>query len=216
MNLILGGTSGLGGEIAKELQARSEDTFVVGRTYSENKHGEGMAIDLAIETDVHHLATYIGTMALTGFYWVSGYGFQGDFGEQPDALKMAQVNFANVLPIAQAAWNKLLEEEGSSHFVVISSTSGVKARKDEAVYAGTKHAQVGFTRSLGLESERLNLNTRVSLFLPGGMQTGFWEGNEPEMLDEFLDPAKVAKKICDSLEAQEKHFYEETIERGSL
>lgn len=214
MNLILGGTNGLGHEIARELQARGEETFVVGRTYSEDRHGKGMTIDLAKDADVLRLGTHIGTMQLTGFYWVSGYGYQGDFVDQPDAIEMARVNFANVIPIAQAAWNRL--EDVESSFVVVSSTTGVKARSNEAVYAGTKHAQVGFTRSLGLESERLGSNTRVALFMPGGMQTGFWEGNEPEMIGEFLDPAKVAKKICDSLDAQEDRYYEETIERGSL
>lgn len=121
-----------------------------------------------------------------------------------------------VLPVAQKAWKKLSEVD-SGKFVVVSSTSGVRARPNEAVYAAIKHAQVGLTRSLGLEAERLNLPMKVSLFLPGGMQTSFWEESQrPEAFDSFLDPAKVAAEIIKDIDSQEDTFYERTIERGSL
>lgn len=147
-----------------------------------------------------------------------GYGYIGDFADQENPQRMTDVNFANVMPLAQVVWQLMLKSEGNSNFVVVSSTTGLKARKDEAVYAATKHAQVGFTRSLGLESERLDSNVRVALFMPGGMQTPFWKDTQlPEgVFEQFLDPAKVATRICERVIAQEDHFYEEVIERGSL
>jgi hypothetical protein len=54
------------------------------------------------------------------------------------------------------------------------------------------------------------------LFLPGGMNTPFWEGNEPENLQDYNDPAKVAAKIISAVSAQSGPFYEELIERGSV
>jgi short-subunit dehydrogenase len=129
---------------------------------------------------------------------------------------MAAVNFGNVLPAAQQAFKSMSALREASHFVVISSTTGYKARTDEAVYAGTKHAQVGFARSLGLEAERLQTNVRVSLFMPGGMQTPFWESNRPAVYDEFLDPKKVADHMVTVVREQDTSFYEEAIERGSL
>jgi short-subunit dehydrogenase len=214
MNLILGGTHGLGQEIAKELQRQGEDTFVTGRSYDKAKHGPGMKIDVSTREDITALEKQIEHTDFTGFYWVAGYGYIGDFAGQPEPRKMAEVNFANIMPAAQAAWRKLLKTRGS--YIVISSTTGLKARKDEAVYAATKHAQVGFARSLGLESERLESNIKVALFLPGGMRTPFWEGSQPAAFNDFLDPQKVAARIVEQTIKQHDYFYEEIIERGSL
>lgn len=216
MNLILGGTHGLGREITLSLQEKGEETYVTGRSYDETVHGAGAQLDLSDEADVQDFVENIDTLGITGFYWVAGYGYNGDFSQQSEPQKMADVNFANVMPVAQAVWKKLLPYEQSSHYVVISSTTGVKARKDEAVYAATKHAQVGFGRSLGLESERLIAKIKVALFLPGGMRTEFWEGNEPASFADFLDPSAVAKRIVERTSSQTNYFYEETIERGSL
>lgn len=218
MNIIIGATHGLGESIAKQLRERGEETFVVGRSYDEAKHGKGLKIDLTIESDASLLAERIqqlNSLSLN-FFWVSGYGYIGDFDSQVAPEKMAAVNFGNVLPAAQSAFRLMLALKTTSHFVVISSTTGYKARKDEAVYAGTKHAQVGFTRSLGLESERLGSNVKVALFMPGGMQTPFWDGERPDIYTEFLDPTKVATRILQKIDLQVEAFYEEIIERGSL
>lgn len=216
MNLILGGTHGLGREIALALQEKDEETYATGRSYDAAVHGAGIQLDLSNDVDVQNFVDHLDTLEITGFYWVAGFGYNGDFSAQSDPQKMVDVNLANVMPIAQSVWKKLLESEQASHYVVISSTTGVKARKDEAVYAATKHAQVGFGRSLGLESERLTTNIKVSLFLPGGMRTEFWEGNKPTNFADFLDPKAVAKRIVGHTTSQTDYFYEEIIERGSL
>jgi short-subunit dehydrogenase len=219
MNIIVGGTHGLGKEIALALQEQGQDTFVVGRSYDEAIHGEGAQVDLASAEESLGLAQKVkelGEKALLSFWWVSGYGYNGDFTEQQKPEVMAAVNFGNVLPAAHAAFSAMVEHPEVSHFVVVSSTTGFKARKDEAVYAGTKHAQVGFTRSLGLEAERLGVAVKVALFMPGGIKTPFWDGNQPTSYNEFLEPAKVAEHVVKQVLEQEKPLYEEVIERGSL
>ncbi len=218
MNIIVGGTHGLGREIALALQEAGHDTFVVGRSYDEAEHGNGMRVDLSSAEESLQLAEKVKELSKTAlnFWWVSGYGYNGDFTEQPEPAVMAAVNFGNVLPAAQAAFSVMVERTETSYFVVVSSTTGFKARKDEAVYAGTKHAQVGFTRSLGLESERLGSGARVALFMPGGMKTPFWDGNQPAVYDEFLEPAKVAEHLVSRVLKQAEPFYEEVMERGSL
>lgn len=220
MNLIIGGTHGLGHELAKAYQAAGEETFVTGRSYNTDEHGPGMSVDLAEPEDVarltNHIESEIAVNSLTRFFWVAGYGYVGDFAEQAEPAKMAAVNFGNPLPAVQAVWRKLLQSHEPTNFVVVSSTSGEKARKDEAVYVGTKHAQVGFTRSLGQESERLGSQIRVALFNPSGMQTPFWEGVPQASYMEFLDPAKVATAIVSQIDAQTGSFNEKTFERGSL
>lgn len=223
MNIVLGGTSGLGKEIANTLRGRGEDAFVLGRTYGESKDGRGLAVDLtdreSVEKAALHISKVLGTEALKSFWWVAGEGRNIDFHNQVSPESMAITNFAGVLPLVQLVWRKMLAD-GEGTLAIVSSTSGVTPRADEAVYAGTKYAQVGFGRSLGLEAERLETAARVALFLPGGMRTEFWDkarpDDRPDIYDTFNDPVKVAERMVDEVSEQTTTFTEVTIPRGEL
>lgn len=223
MNIVLGGTSGLGKEIVNTLRERGEDAFVLGRTYGESKDGHGLAVDLtnreSVERAVIDISQMLGAGALKSFWWVAGEGRNIDFHNQASPENMAVANFAGALPLVQLAWRKLLAD-GDGTLAIVSSTSGVTPRADEAVYAGTKHAQVGFGRSLGLEAERLETAARVALFLPGGMRTEFWDkarpDDRPEVYGTFNDPAKVAEHMVNQVNEQTATFTEVTIPRGEL
>ncbi|MGB4762719.1 MAG: SDR family oxidoreductase [Candidatus Saccharimonas sp.] len=223
MNIVLGGTSGLGKEIANTLRERGEDAFVLGRSYIESKDGQGLAVDLtdreSVEKAALHISKVLGGEALKGFWWVAGEGRNIDFHNQAHPENMAIANFAGALPLVQLAWRKLLAD-GEGTLAIVSSTSGVTPRADEAVYVGTKYAQVGFGRSLGLEAERLETSARVALFLPGGMRTEFWDkaqpDSRPEVYSTFNDPVKVARRMVDEVDAQTTTFTEVVIARGEL
>ncbi len=82
MNIIIGGTKGLGYEIAQSLRANGEEAFVTGRTYEKDKHGEGRVLDLANDEDVESFARFIreeiAVDGLKRFFWVAGYGYLGE------------------------------------------------------------------------------------------------------------------------------------------
>ena len=223
MNIILGGTSGLGKEITGALRERDERVLVLGRSYNESKDGEGLAVDLAneqsVEASVVRLRQLMGAESIKNFWWVAGEGRNVNFSDQVHPNRMAVANFAGALPLVQFAWQELLKQDEGT-LEVVSSTSGVWAREDEAVYAGTKHAQVGFARSLGLEAVRLDTQAKVALFLPGGMRTEFWDKARPEarpdVYDTFNDPAKVAQYMIDVVDQQSEPFSETMIKRGEL
>ena len=218
MILILGGSQGLGSQIATIYRDQGQEVLTVGRT-GDLKH------DLDDEKSSHRLVTKIAEFAkfnraITHFYWVAGVLVRGPLAEQTeeDVLKMIDVNFRNAATIAAAVWKEMSEAKTPCRYVVVSSTTGLNEAPsaDEAIYAATKAAQVSMTRALGKpnKSDRL----KVSLFCPGGMKTGFWDNNEIEQAtyDSFLDPAAVAAAIVKDVEAQSTPYFERTIARGSL
>lgn len=228
MNIVLGGTHGLGWEIATGLREQGHEAFVIGSSYDTEKHGDGMQVNLSEKSEAKRLAGFIshlGETALEGFYWVAGKGYNGDFAEQSNALEMMYVNLAHPLVAAQAAWQKMVSQGVAANMVVVSSTTGIKIRNNETTYATTKGAQVSFARNLGSEAERLvaanalNPSVRVTLFEPGGMKTPFWgkEEDRPAAYDEkFMDPPDVAAFMLEFLQGQEAIFAEKMIEKPEL
>lgn len=221
LNIVLGGTSGLGKEIVTHLRKDEREVLVLGSSYDVEKHGEGAQVDLAseasVEVAVDVLRVRLGDKALSSFWWVSGYGYNGDFSEQDDPRRMGIVNYAGALPLVQLAEQKIVEQ-GEGTLAIVSSTTGVKERDNEAVYAGAKAAQVHFARSLGKEIERVSPGSlaKVTLFMPGGMRTPFWDGDRPGAYDSFNDPGKVAAAMIEAVDSQTSQFEEHTFERGTL
>lgn len=86
---------------------------------------------------------------------------------------------------------------GGGDIVIISSVAGLRGGDNEAVYAATKHAQVGLAGSLDREVRTDGI--RVSAICPAGTHTEFAIGQgrtegDPS-LDDFLDPADVGAAV---------------------
>lgn len=198
MHIILGGTSGLGLEMAKQLRKRGDRVLVLGKTYDPQKHGEGFPLDVYYSDQVEAASTRI-EQILNG-----------------DDIN-AEVNFSGALPLVQWAWRKMSTQNRKSVLTIIGSTSSVKARSDEAVYVATKHAQAGLARSLGMQADEQKLPVRVALFLPGAMKTPFWNGRElPADYMFFNDPAKIATHIINAIDCQQQPFLEWALPKGTL
>lgn len=150
------------------------------------------------------------------FFWVAGEFLRGEFRSQDkkDIIRMVDVNFRNALFIAHEVWQQFQYAGSPKNFVTIASVSGIKASSGEALYDATKHAQVGFTRSLGVENKDPNIH--VSLFLPSSMKTDMWKKYNHPNFDSFLEPEKVAAKIMETVDNQKELYTELVIPRGSL
>ena len=222
--LILGGSSGLGLEIAKYclLESRAREILTASSSNTDRHEGNVRTIycDLRIRECVDSLAYRInndpGMAGIDLFFWIAGQLTRRDFADlrAEQVREMLDVNLSGPLVIANAAWKQMQMSPRPTHFVVISSSSGIKARPQESVYVAAKHGQVGFARSLALENKDRNL--RILLVMPGGMRTPFWSAAQPADFDSFLDPEKVACKIIETIDSQVEPFAELSIPRGSL
>ena len=221
MHIILGGTSGLGREMARQLRESGKRVLVLGKTHNTQEHGEGFQLDVyypeQVEAAPARIEQILGSDAIEQFVWAAGYGWRGNFEDQPDAHSMAEVNFAGALPLVQWAWRKMARQDQKSVLTIIGSTSSVKARGDEAVYVATKHAQAGLARSLGMQADDQKLPVKVALFLPGAMKTPFWNGRElPADYPFFNDPAKIAAHIISAVDHQYQPYLEWALPKGTL
>jgi NAD(P)-dependent dehydrogenase (short-subunit alcohol dehydrogenase family) len=91
-------------------------------------------------------------------------------------------------------------ERSRGHIVTVASTLGTRALSDATAYCAAKFGVVGFTRALAAE---LAGTVGVTLLVPGGMQTRFFDDREEQYrpgADAVLnDPANVAAAILFAL-----------------
>lgn len=92
-----------------------------------------------------------------------------------------------------------LERTGGT-VVTVASTLGVKAVSDATAYCAAKFGVVGFTRALAAE---LAGQVGVTLLIPGGMRTAFFDGRDerykPPPDAPLNDPANVAAAVLFAL-----------------
>ncbi len=217
--LILGSTKGLGKEIALQCRNKGWHTVEVGSSIADaqNDNRTFLNCDLTSAESVELLIEKLKNLEpINQLYWVAGVLLKGEFLDQDSAeiFRTIDVNFRNAIPIVHFVWKQMQDSAALSNIIAIASSSGKKARFDEAVYVATKFAQVGFMQSLGLENK--NENLKICLVLPGGMKTQLWDRIPTNDYDSFLDPSRVANKIMSFVANQQESYAELEIPRGSL
>ena len=128
----------------------------------------------------------------------AGIGMYGGIlDNEDDALaEMMETNFAGTVWSVRAAI-PVFRQAGGGDVVIVSSVAGLRGGADEAVYAGTKFAQVGLAGSLDRELREDGI--RVTAICPAGVHTEFAMGtgrteDDPELAT-YLRPEDVAYAI---------------------
>ncbi|HEY2669670.1 MAG TPA: SDR family oxidoreductase [Rugosimonospora sp.] len=128
----------------------------------------------------------------------AGIGAYGGIldGTDEELVEMIETNFTGTMWSVRAAVPAMLAA-GGGDVVIVSSVAGLRGGADEAVYAGTKFAQMGLAGSIDRELREKGI--RVSTINPAGVHTEFAIGRgrtegEP-WLDEVLRPEDVAAAI---------------------
>ena len=134
----------------------------------------------------------------------AGIGMYGGIEDtsDEDLTRMIEVNFSGTVWSVRAAVPQLRRQGDGGDLVLVSSVAGLRGGADEAVYAGTKFAQVGLAGSLDRELREDGI--RVTAICPAGVETEFAIGagrteGDPA-LAAYLRPEDVAFQIVTVLE----------------
>jgi len=187
--LVVGGTSGLGLELAKALSLQGQRVIITGRKSPPLDHLSFFELPLdsdqlqvKIDAFVSEQAIFDTVIYAAGFYQ---RGHIGEFSAQQISA-MCKVGLEAPLLLMRA----ILAKQGSlSSFVAVTSTSEWTPREYEPAYSATKAGLGMFAKSLSLDP---NIG-RVAVIGVAGMKSGFWAGTDMDT-SEMLDPAWVARE----------------------
>ncbi len=210
---ITGATAGIGRETARQLVGEGAKVALGGRRQERldelvselgADNAVGIAMDVRSPSDNARLvAAAVETWGrLDSVVPNAGIGMYGGILDQTDdeLALMMDTNYAGTVWSVRAALPAMLET-GGGDIVIVSSVAGFRGGPDEAVYAGTKHAQVGLAGSL--DRELREQGVRVTLICPAGTATEFAVGagrtEDDPRFGEWLTPGDVAAAVVATL-----------------
>ena len=176
--VVTGGASGLGAAIADGIAANGGAPVVLDRVEPPYEV-EHVVVDLAdraaAEDAVRETAERReGLDAVVAAAGTDSCGKLGDV-EREDWERVVLVNLLGTAAVVRAALPFLEDSEG--RVVTVASTLGLRALSDATAYCASKFGVVGFTRALTAETAG---RVGVTLLLPGGMRTAFFDGRPDE------------------------------------
>jgi NAD(P)-dependent dehydrogenase (short-subunit alcohol dehydrogenase family) len=197
---VTGGSSGLGAAVAEAVRAGGGTPVVL----DLKEPHDGLAFERAdlaspreAEAAVRRVADDGGLDAVVTAAGVDACGDLGDV--DPDEWdRVVAVNLLGTAAVVRAALPYL--ERSRGRVVTVGSTLGVRALPAATAYCASKFGIVGFTRALAAETGG---KVGVTLLLPGGMQTPFFDGRPEEFKpapDQHLNrPEDVASTVIFAL-----------------
>jgi NAD(P)-dependent dehydrogenase (short-subunit alcohol dehydrogenase family) len=176
--LVSGAASGLGRAVVDAVQATGGRALGLDRVAVPGVPHElvDLADGRAAEAAVRRLVDGAGGR-LDGVFTAAGTdvpapldGLDGDAWD-----RIVAVNLLGTAAVVRAALPYL--RGGNGRIVTCASTLGVRAVGDASAYCASKFGVVGFTRALSAE---LRGEVGVTLLVPGGMATAFFDGRDEQ------------------------------------
>jgi NADP-dependent 3-hydroxy acid dehydrogenase YdfG len=204
---ITGATAGIGAAATDQLVESGAKVVVGGRRQDRldelvDRHGSASVI--GVQMDVQSPADNVRLVdaAVSGFGRLdsivpnAGIGLYGSIldNTDDDIARMMHTNYDGTVWAVRAAVPAILATAGAGDIVIVASVAGLRGGGDEAVYAGTKSAQVGLAGALDRELRQKGI--RVTAICPAGVATEFAIGtgrveNDPRFAD-YLTADDVA------------------------
>ena len=198
--LVVGGTSGLGLEIAKIL-SRNYEVYIAGRRDPHQRNLDFRRLDLSdISTLSKNLDILVEELPLIKLLvYASGYFQEGRIDDLEDSSILEMNSVGLIAP--ELLVRRVVKKQGSlGGFIAITSTSQFTPREKEPIYTGVKAGLAMLAKSLS-QDKRFG---RVLVAAPAGMKTPFWE-NSPRDMGTFLEPQWVAQRIVEAYSAPYKY-----------
>ncbi|MBV9439827.1 MAG: SDR family oxidoreductase [Candidatus Eremiobacteraeota bacterium] len=207
--IVTGGSSGLGAAIADAVARRGGKPVVfdvaaprASRAYEH--HLVDVSDRAAVEAAVREAAERNGG-ALDAVVANAGMDACGDFDRVPAEQweRVIRVNLIGTASLVRAAL-PYLERAANPRIVNVASTLGLRVLGAASAYCASKFGVVGLTRGLALD---LAGRVGVTLLIPGGMNTHFFDGRDsafkpaPDAFEknQLNDPANVAEAVVFAL-----------------
>jgi decaprenylphospho-beta-D-erythro-pentofuranosid-2-ulose 2-reductase len=224
--VILGGTKGMGREIARRLAERGDLTFLLGKDVD---HLVRSAADLkarhprSAETGhalcdlerPEHFAPALdaANAALDGFdtVIVTAALFATQEALEADVeltRRLVTVNYANTVVFCEHARKRLLHR-GGGKLTVFSSVAGDRGRKPVAIYGSSKAGLSTYLEALDHKFHSAGLS--VLCVKPGFVRTGMTAGLKPPPF--AGEPGQVAREVVRAMDRNKPVLYTPSIWR---
>lgn len=216
--VITGASGGIGEKIAIKaaeqganvvLIARSEDRLKELQQKIENEHKVKVFINSVDVSDFESLPSVFQSIYReAGNVDVlvnnAGYGIfdEADEASFSDIKGMFDVNVLGLIACTKHVL-PIMKKRQSGHIINIASQAGKLATPKSSAYSASKHAVLGFTNSLRMETASSGIY--VTAVNPGPIATNFFNvadrsGTYAKNVEKFmLDPDKVAEKIVEKM-----------------
>jgi NAD(P)-dependent dehydrogenase (short-subunit alcohol dehydrogenase family) len=199
--VVTGGASGLGAAVAHAVAEAGGTPVVLDLHAPANgfaHHTVDLADTPAVRAAVARVADAHG--GLNGVVTAAGIDACGKLADvdPADWEHVVAVNLLGTAAVVRAALPHL--EQSRGRVVTVASTLGLRALGDATAYCASKFGVVGFTRSLSAE---LGGRVGVTLLIPGGMETPFFDGRpeqyKPPPDAKLAAPEEVAAAVIFAL-----------------
>lgn len=194
--VVTGASKGIGRRVSYDLALSGAYVFGLARSRSDLERlrqdceDEGLSfeyliVDMTDEKAVIHAVE--GIIKRRGRIDIlinnAGTGFFGETKnfKTSDFRKIMDINMTGLFIITREVL-KHMEACGTGYIINVSSVVGFKGYSRQAAYTASKHAVMGFTKSLSAELHESGI--RVSAVLPGGVETDLVKKARPD-----LDPS---------------------------
>lgn len=202
--VIVGATSGIGYQVAKQLLLQGWRVGVAGRRQTALDSFQTIAPS-SIETQVldvtqedapeklQQLIDKLGGMDL--FLLSSGIGYQNSLLNPDIELDTARTNVEGFTRMVTAAFH-YFEQQGGGHLAIISSIAGTKGLGMAPAYSATKRYQNTYIDALAQLSHLKKLNICFTDIRPGFVKTDLLkEGNYPLLMQVDKAGAQIVRAL---------------------
>ena len=190
--VVLGGSSGIGADVARLAAAAGSRVFSFGRSTTGTHVEDRASVEDALR-QAHAQTGRIDAVVLTAALLIKGPLVEMD---ADSAQQLVDVNFLAPVHVARAAHPYLSASAG--HLVFFTSSSYTRGRADYVLYSATKAAVVNLTQALA--DEWLDDDISVNVINPERTRTPMRLrafGQEPD--DTLLESEAVAATTLDVL-----------------